>query len=479
MKGSCVMKKKISQLALLFLCSFLLLGCGSSDGKSKWFKMVEPDQQDARKKGDLEPDKLFVKQGTSFYQVYQPAKNASLTEAGDPVPSRVIPFVNDEHMIPIAYKGELIAYSFYEKPLDFLQLERFVDAGYSFGIVGAHIDDRGYFCINHESEVTEGSEFAKLYKDTESKEIRIVSIDGKKIDESNVDMDGGFIKGLERGKEYTVDMYIGSDHVIKTLIADTHITQSAAIYRYGVEDIDFTDNNYMALYLPKDLPSGYYLANTYGVFYYTGRAKGEKKDETTESSREYKESTTPVKRYKVNIPYKTQNIRVSVTFENGFEGSTGSIISPTGEIYALTEAEDGLEVMLLEAIPGDWEVEVASLDKVKDVTVSTSRAEEGTTKRSYEVIFADNDTNIEFVINTSSTDKESLVYGYVTAPDGKVYDLIYEVNDKGEGKLSKELAFLLKGTYTIDVYYYAEQTTLGDITKIKTSETETDVIHVG
>ena len=175
--------KKVLSIIISFFIIASLLAC---DGGVQVFEHKEKLEYKEYKENELENGLYYIKDGTSFAPVYNPETKTFKNAAKKIDQSRVVWFKDDEFMIPEHYMGEIVAYKSTDANLINVVLERFEDMGYSFGIYGGKIEDDGYYHMNIKDNTIEGSEAQKLFLNTYSDQIRIVTVGGVPVKEYDV-----------------------------------------------------------------------------------------------------------------------------------------------------------------------------------------------------------------------------------------------------------------------------------------------------
>ena len=133
-------KYKFLCLLLAFI-SMMITGCEMEiiEDKNAKYTLTPTDKE------DLVADKYYVKDGTKFYEVYEPDMSNQSVGLND---DKCAWFTKDENLVPNYYSNEYLAQSSRQvKMADETTLERYEDVGYSFAIHGAEFRD-GYICFN-------------------------------------------------------------------------------------------------------------------------------------------------------------------------------------------------------------------------------------------------------------------------------------------------------------------------------------------
>ena len=145
------------------------------------------------------------------------------------------------------------------------------------------------------------------------------------------------------------------------------------------------------------------------------------------------------------------------------------------------EAEHSLTLNMTEALPGEWTVNITPKSiEIKDVKVDSTKVDEDATLKTKDFTFTEDETNVRFKCEIISSTGEEDVYGYITSPDGRTYDMIYEYDkNKKTGKIYYDPPFVLSGLWTVKIYYHPTVTELGEIETSIETETDVDIIVIG
>ena len=164
---------------------------------------------------------VMKKDGT-FHRLYI----GETSFGGSPVASsvsakRVAWFGKDADRIPTMYRGESIAYRSSAEFSEAFPVERFEDTGYTIGICGMKESGTGRykFSTNPENmQIDMNASTGELYRlgDHTATMERIGDIELRKGNISRA----GTVVGLERGKTYATEVYIGTDVIRYSFVAD-------------------------------------------------------------------------------------------------------------------------------------------------------------------------------------------------------------------------------------------------------------------
>lgn len=436
-------------------------------------------------------DTFYVKDGTKFGKVFLPNGNAP-KEARMLDTSRVLYSVNDEKMIPTHYLGESVAYksSSFELIEKGLSLERFKDMGWSIGLFGGRIEGDGYYHFDIETNVAFNSNAYEIFSTAAVKEIRVVSIGGKKPKEY-VDEASGIICGLEKDKKYTVEFYIGTYYYSYAFTADTHMFKAYEYYFYDGSNIKDTKLSYMSFEMPEDLKTGYYNINGTGLYKYYAYAKGDVPEDVDYNESYYSSEEEQIlqytRQYNLNIPVETKELCLNVDYgliEDALdEGSKigGYLISPEGTVYDLDIISENklMTISLATAMPGDWTIgiyprslQINGIDTASDIAMEETFCEEEIFEieesSDYQAFYAD-------------ITGEGEVYAVIIAEDGRTY-LFEEVTYKDA--LKKQQRYLIcrfphltTGTYAVRIYHYKSETEIKNLNILGYSPDSNELIR--
>lgn len=479
------MKKLV--LSLLLACGI----CSFSGCKDvQIFETPPPDHAVEISDTEIQREVYYVKNGTKFAAVYQPAGGVtgSVSRLDS---SRVIYFNDDEDMLPIHYEGELVAYASAKANLEKVTLERFKDMGYSLGIYGGVLGEDGYYHISTSKNLCPGSSAQNLFSRVVSSEIRIVSIGGYPIGDY-VDPNSGIITNLKENASYKIEFYSGTYYYEDYIVADTHFLQAFEVYRYTKDYINDTINGYMCFNTPTDLKSGYYNINGEGLFLYHDYKRGTVVENESYNVGYYENTAEMVasysKQYTVSVPYDTKDMLITVKYGNildaidyGTEVS-GYVVAPDGTGYDMTidEKEKTLTLSMAAAMAGDWTVHISpkSLDIV-DMAVKSNDMLEDTVCEETEFIVPE---DASFQMFYADIKGNGDVYGSIIASDGVTYKLsVGEYKDESKRThkyLYYRMPYVSAGTYNVKIYYYQSQTQIENIQMIPYDDKNNEIIII-
>ena len=476
--------RKILILIMSIAC-LLLAGC---DSDIQWFKEKDSGKLVGVEDTKMKQEVYYTKQGSRFYPTLNPKAGAAQTKAmGGTDPTRVIPLCNNSNLVPSLYYGEGIAYTAEKNLVSEVIIERYKDMGFSLGCYHGTFDENGYYTVDRAMQCLEDSSLGKFLDKKNGDTIRIDKINDQKVDVNMVDLESGVIVGLEEGKSYVVQIYVGTKFYTEELIADTQMLKSFEFYDGDSANIDFSPNGYLYYNMPTNRKSGYYWINGSGLFKYYDFKKGDQPEDADMNAPFYENERDAIiansKQFTVSVPNRVKDMEIKVNYSLNEQSQSvkGYVYAPDGTQYEMKIADtnDSISLNLTEASAGNWTVAlIPKSANYRNPEVNSTKAEEQPTLK--EKIFTyDTDTeNIIFSANVKSADKDD-VHGHVTSPKGVIYDMVYELNDMTKtGTISCEVPFLESGEWNVKVYYHPTTTELEEITANKNIETETEVIVV-
>ena len=450
--------KKVLALTLPLLMSLLILsGC---DSEVEIFEDADAKYKpEAVSNTKLSNDVYYVKEGTKFYQVYETKTEGG---AGDVDNKRCTYYLGVfERKVPTYYYGELLAYASKSNKIDDVKLERYSDTGYSMGVFGAKWED-GYITFNLNQDTVKDSDAASKFKNARSGYIMIESINGQKVTADMLNKAGVFV-GFEKNKDYNVSFWAGTYYGEIQVTADTHFFQSYEIFT--LEDHEITKNGYIAIRLPQDFKSGYYLIDGQGIFRYIAKEKGADLEAEDYNEQYYTSNEEQLAAFsqQYNFSIETQKLNASIVAT--FDTSSIGELTEEGALKMMVTSPDGIKQVFEPDLeegkfsanyttltPGKWIVNISpqSLD-VESVEVVDNSATQELTENSYTFNIENETTGIEFYVNYEG---EGEVTAQVIGPDGQSHDL--EKSRDNIGMLGYIYAWVEAGEYKINVYHYPD-----------------------
>ena len=464
----------ITALITVFSLSFLT-GCNDV----QIFKdNVDPYTLTGKKDTQLENEVYYIKQNTRFYEVHMPNTGNARSEVSVLDERRVMATLLDDTLIPTHYSDELIALQ--SEKIDFttVNLERFIDLGYSFGCFNGTLNEDNVLHFSKNQCLVKGSSFADAVGDTNSDDIRIASIDGKALSKDQIYTKPGVIIGLEKDKTYKVGFYIGTKYCEKNVVADTKMYSAYEMFTYGDDYITDTPNGYMCFNTPTELKCGYYNINGQGLFKYYNFTRGSQNEAEIDMNESfYKDEKSRIeaysRQYNVSVPKRVKDFKIIVEYNSGElehkgDNIQGIVFAPDGERLdmELNPATNTISLSMAEGMAGDWTINVIPKTlSIKEVRVEKDKAEEEATCEETVFNLPEARENIEFIAEyTSYKEKvqECTVFGHILTEDGKTYEMTTWIDDSDRQHIkyyiSYEIPYAAAGEYVVRIYHLPEET---------------------
>ncbi len=460
---------------------------------------VDPNALVPLKDTELEDDTYYVKNNTNFYKVYMPTRGCVTNDSSVLDESRVLITMDDNTLIPNHYSNELVAFPSDKLSFTEVTLERFADLGYSIGAYNGDITDEGYLYFNTDEDVVSDSSFGTAISETESTDIRVVSIDGELLTTDQINTKCGVITGLEKDKTYLIGYYAGTKYFEKEITADCRVYEAYEMYSYDESYISDTPNGYMAFNTPTDLKSGYYNINGHGLFRYYNFERGtQDENEVAMNDSYYQDEQSKIeaysRQYNISVPNRVKDMKVTVELQKESLAELSDTDSVQGVIFApdgtkldmeYDEEEKELTISMTEAMAGDWTLNVMPKSvEIENVDVETDEiAQEATCEETEFTLPADRE-NIEFIAEytKSNNNEEVTIFGTIQTEDGHTYDMTVtsDTTDSDNPKhyISYELPYAAAGKYIVRIYHYPEETTINTPVVQDKTETNTDIIVI-
>lgn len=312
------------------LCGVLLLtGCRFFErrpvGDSADYHITTLDGTDSLQDGSF----YIQHQGGKYDALYFGQSSFQPGTTADADPSRVLWFGKDFACIPTMHKGEALVFRSGESLPETVSLERFEDIGYTIGICNMSASgSSGRYRFSTDPEdlnIDVQSDADRLCR-LGSATALIDRIGHTSLRSGNISR-GGTIVGLEEGRTYRTDVYIGTTIYPFDLVADVRAMlsmETAAISHYTL-----TSNSLATYSFPDGLESGYYLINGTGLLRYIN--SGKEWDESMDmaipngdldAESEVESSPDPEKANDaVSVPFRLdRDSRVTVTVDYGVSG---------------------------------------------------------------------------------------------------------------------------------------------------------------
>ena len=332
-----VMQKRLLRNLIALIILFILSGCSR---EMIFEEKKAPESVSAVKMEALEAGSYYVKEGTSFYKLYEPQTNF-YGEGGSADASRIIWTLHEEdELIPTLKQGEPLVLSVDEDTPQEVVLERFKDIGYSIGVSGLTENEAGMQEVL--GEFKKGSEaeerLVQTKKDGEKKTFSVIdTVSDKKLTDSNISS-SGIVTGLKEGKTYKLGTYSGGTYKDFKVKADTHIYQSSETI--SLSSLDMTKNGYIAIDMPGGLKTGYYLVPGAGMFFFDSGDEDVNLPNETVLSRAVDDTLKEESRtftYKAEAEYESLCVRLSYDTAQ-CHVTVAFVRRPNGEKEEITES---------------------------------------------------------------------------------------------------------------------------------------------
>ena len=229
---------------------------------SGYFVRIEHDSSDVVFQPLLNPSKVGT---VSFSKSVESIENLG---------SRYILMSDRDNLIPIITGNNLLIYVDKDSAIpSSFQIEKMEDCGFTFGgrfyapenSKGLRIVTSGFSKENF----VENSDMKDQWDDKSNLSLYSLDMIGEtQLGANNID-ENGIFQGLEYGKTYEFQCYVGTAYDKVSVECDTHYFKSEKVINMLQRDcINKTKNGFVIMSLPKDLESGYYLINNSYLFYY-------------------------------------------------------------------------------------------------------------------------------------------------------------------------------------------------------------------
>ena len=473
------MRTKFLLAAAAMLSAVMLAGC---EAPQIIEEKKDPYQQVHLSVNDIQSDVLYLKSGTKFTQFAPYAGTVQRAEAGARA-SQIIWLMENERLVPTAYKGDSIIVQGLSFAIDDIVIERFKDCGYSFGVYGAQYDPSiDMINVNYNTNVARGT-YAETEFATWSEEMHITALSGKKVTPEMLDTAGMFT-GLEKNRSYTIDMYSGTRFGQINATANLHILQGWESYSLSVADNKPTKKGYYVYDIPEDLKSGWYAVGNAGLMKYIAMTREEAGAlaEDTEVDMNDPFFTSELERisayaqaYAITFERHTSRPTVEVIYQKDPDPTAyapeGVLVSPDGSMYNLELTDERppadlneldtsrygyLVCQLEEAMHGQWTAYITPKDlRIMNVEVFSNRMNEDLTEEVYEFILPEAKDDVTFYANYTGDAKDESLFGYIIYPDGQTFPLEIAIH-VAEGQpqvISYSTAYVPAGTYRMQIYH--------------------------
>lgn len=437
--------------------------------------MADPDEAYrlvALADNELQQGIYYVKDTTKFYQTYTPNGNARGT-VKLPDSRRLFWLDRDESLIPTMYADGIIAYASDQSKISNISLERYADIGYSFGLVGAEIDEDGYIVFELGNCIKD-TDIYNVLSTSKGKKFRIVSINGVPVTPECLNR-AGMITGLEENGSYEIAFYAGSYYGTTTIQADRHFFSSFEVYE--IPTSEYTKNGYLSLNMPSECPSGYYFIQGSGLFKYYNTEKGNTPEDVDMNEAYYTSSAEQIKansqQYVVSVSTTALNVGFLIEYEQDYDDSevVGVLTAPDGTTYQLIANGGQMYIEIEQAMAGRWTINIAPQDlQITNITPVSLYQKDDSSQQVFVEHYEENTNKTVYVHYDGSGD----IWGTITFEDGSAKEL---TNNK-KGYLYASYDYMAEGDYTITIYHYADTAVEEPFLLDNEEELETSIITV-
>ncbi len=461
-------------IAVICLNIMCCTACGKKDILQK---KIDPYQAVAVSAEEMQTGIYYVKNGTKFYQAYEPEGNMS--SSNNVNPQKLFWVYNDISLIPTYYKGEIIAYASQDTELKGIQLERYKDLGYLLGLYGATFDSDGYLDFSVKKNTIERSDLGSVLSKAKSDSIRLATINDKPLSSDMVNR-AGCVVGLPEKQQCTLGFYAGTYYQTATVYTDTKMLQF--FEAYALDDVENTRNGYLKITMPDDAKSGYYYISGYGFFKYYDFQKGQGSEETADLNEAYYTSQKEqlaqyTQQYFAKIDTDTRDTVFTVTYDpQGYsdEDIFCIVTAPDDEtVYDMEIADGSAKLVLDKAVAGRYTISIYPKElNVLDASVSSGIMGQDAMVKTETFQFDEDDTNLIFCADVIGNTN---VWGTVTFEDGTAYEMSY---NEESGRIEYVMPYVKHGKYEVAIYHY-ENTAIQNISYEKdTSSITEEIIHI-
>lgn len=348
------------------------------------------------KKEDKIPDNSFFvkKEDGTYHRTYvgeTTFRMNNMPYSADP--ERVCWFGKDYNRIPTMHKGEVIVYRSSSEFTPQFYIERYEDLGYTLGISGLTPakDGRYMFSTSPSDKKIDIDTSANVIYQLGSHTATIEKIGGVQLRSGNVSSAGTII-GLEQGRNYKLDLYVGTEVMQYTLVADVRAFSSMELFR--ITDYDYTGGKIITIRFPDALESGYYLINGFGMVKYIdsslefdermdmnvpnkaltlkdpseGQGNGLLQGSETEDGNAPDSETTDGETVTVTDRFRLDNscrARIILAWEDSESGNmypapSAKVIGEYG-VYTLNDNDEGMLTGTYDLPEGDYKLEITGL----------------------------------------------------------------------------------------------------------------------
>lgn len=368
-------KKKAALLISIIIAGLFVTGCSAFE-RVRGYTDKEYSVVTVEKSSQLEHGAFYVeKNDGTFQRLYIGQTSYAKGRLTDsPSSGRVAWFGKDYDRIPTMQKGERIAYRSSSEFDDNFNIERYEDIGYTIGICGMTESSTGRYKFSTDPDRmqididTSAGQLYQLGEHTATID-RIGDVDLRRGNISRA----GTVIGLEHGKTYATEVYIGTEIIRYSFIADVRAFVSSDVSY--INSYAYTQGNTIVFSFPDWFQSGYYCVEGYGFVRYISSAREftEMMDLNIPNIPGVEAGVETGQEEKVEvIRFRTdreEEITIRVTYDAEIVGEygVGDIPEPTARVvgdsaaYALNPGGERELVTTIRIPAGDYRLEISGL----------------------------------------------------------------------------------------------------------------------
>lgn len=235
--------------AVMLVCIWMVTGCGKEAEKERLEN--EPYRAD-----EISEGLYIMTAGGEFYYPNNDGENfTGETTGGDA--RRIIYSLNDSKYIPTLYRDDRLVYFTPKKIPDSFGIEKFRDAGYTFGLYGLSKSSSGGYVFNEDNFIPDSSLCATFNGYLSGNIATLVTVDGKEPENGDISL-AGIYKCKKKGESKKIAFLKGTYYNEVDTSADEHVWYSAETS--SVISYQVTKNGFIILELPDSVKDGDYLS---------------------------------------------------------------------------------------------------------------------------------------------------------------------------------------------------------------------------
>lgn len=255
-------------LAAVAVCMCAATGCGKETPRQE----NEPYQS-----GDISEGLYIMSDSGDFYSPNRSGENFTGEAAAAGDERRIISSLNDTKYIPTLYRNDRLVYFTHDKIPDSFGIEKFRDAGYTFGLYGLSRSSGGEYVFGEECLIQDSSLYNTFNGYLNGNTAVLVSVDGNPPEYDDISLAGTF-RCKKKGEKKTIAFLKGTYYSEVETTADEHVwysSETSSVISYQV-----TKNGFIILELPDTIKDGDYLsvAGT-GLIHVSDRDRPEEREE--------------------------------------------------------------------------------------------------------------------------------------------------------------------------------------------------------